>query len=618
MTAILPNARNRRVFDSVFGGPVLSQPTPVATPATNFTAPGKAFGVLAAPPGRQNLLSDARTPPRGAAPVSSQPSQVNTVGDQIRWDRSWHSVTHALQLPDLPLGENLNPVATLEAQEKVVFSRDESDRFRDALEDLMDPVMKVPYASHTEDVMAWHDKQVRVHFLRQVLPQLVSIKHLPNPEELLSKVIDLLHAAVRLYMKKFALITDSLTPAQRSSSLQSFERDLSAIISNSITPLLTPSLPTILKSYIYHILAVPTSSRGTVFGKEDPNTKASRQKLRTLISHLKSVGLAGEPFEITFAEIMNAAMTNYVSIGCSGIWSDEDPRIINSARIPHSVLPRTARHSAPSRCVLALCDWIENRYAKLAVQVLSELQSNNSLVTLAQLEKWKEMGLSHLAALRSAELFDIVGHWPATKAALDDLRTSITTPQRRLHLTDVFAEALNKKLLHPGASTLQILQTYIAMISSFHSLDASKVLLDRVAYPLQVYLCSREDTVRVIITGLLAEPPDPALGNQAHASDKLYELAELLNHGEDQLGSRANDDELDWHDMEWMPDPVDAGPGYKRSKSADIIGTLIGVLGSQDVFIKEFQSIMGDNLLKHSGAFEREVSAMASFQCLTC
>ncbi len=138
------------------------------------------------------------------------------------------------------------------------------------------------------------------------------------------------------------------------------------------------------------------------------------------------------------------------------------------------------------------------------------------------------------------------------------------------------------------------------MIWSFHALDHSKVLLDRVAYPLQLFLCSREDTVRSIITGLLADIDEVQKG------DRLVELAQLLNNGSEKGGQRVHDEEMDWHDMDWVPDPVDAGPGYKRSKNADIIGTLIGVLGSQEVFIKEFQNIIGDNLLKHDGGFEKE------------
>jgi anaphase-promoting complex subunit 2 len=260
--------------------------------------------------------------------------------------------------------------------------------------------------------------------------------------------------------------------------------------------------------------------------------------------------------------------------------------------------------------VTDLCEWIENRYAKLAVQVLSVLDAKFT-VSWRDKEKYKEMSIGRLAELRTKELFDIVGNWPRSDGALDDLRTAITTPQRRLRLTEVFAETLGGKLLHPGTSTLQILQTYISMIWSFHSLDHSKVLLDRVAYPLQLYLCSREDTVRIIIAGLLSDTEDAQGTPITSASDKLVELAQILNNGSGQVGQKStavHDEELDWHDMDWIPDPVDAGPGYKRSKSADIIGTLIGVLGSQDVFIKEFQSIIGENLLRHDGAFEKEVS----------
>jgi anaphase-promoting complex subunit 2 len=330
------------------------------------------------------------------------------------------------------------------------------------------------------------------------------------------------------------------------------------------------------------------------------------------VESFKNVGLAGEKFQVSFAEIMNNSMTEYVYRGCKGLWDSEELQDSGNGKSMEeeaAILPRTAHHSSPSRCVTDLCEWIENRYAKLAVQVLSVLDLETK-VTWGDKEKYKEMGIGRLAELRINELFDIVKNWPHSGGALDDLRTAITTPQRRLHLTEAFANTLNEKLLHPGASTLQILQTYISMIWSFHALDHSKVLLDRVAYPLQLYLCSREDTVRIIITGLLSDPEESQ--GKPSSAERLVELAHLLNNGGQKIEQRASDEDMDWHDLEWLPDPVDAGPGYKRSKNADIIGTLIGALGAQEVFIKEFQNIIGENLLKHDGAFEREVSQLCS------
>jgi anaphase-promoting complex subunit 2 len=339
---------------------------------------------------------------------------------------------------------------------------------------------------------------------------------------------------------------------------------------------------------------------------ESQESEKSRRELLGLVESLNNVGLTGERFQVIFADIMNDAMTEYVYCGCKGIWlpiKDE----LHSAAKPSSLLPRTAHHSSPSRCVTDLCEWIENRYAKLAVQVLSMLDTKIK-VSWTDMEKFKEMSINRLANLRIHELFDIVVDWPRSSGALDDLRTAITTAQKRLRLTDVFAHTLSDNLLHPGASTILILQTYISMIRSFHALDHSKVLLDRVAYALQLYLCSREDTVRIIIAGLLSDTED-CKGNPIEpAGDKLVELAHLLNDNSEKTGHRANDEELDWHDLDWIPDPVDAGPGYKRSKTSDVIGTLIGVLGSPEVFIKEFQNIIGENFLKHDGNFEKEVS----------
>ena len=569
----MPGIRKKRVFNSVFGAPSISQPTPVATPATGFTAPGGAFGVL---PGSHH----------GKQQVSTDP-----VRDQIRWDRAWHEVTHVLKLPYESEHINLTPV------------------FKEALKDVLHPEIRIPYASHTEDIIAWHTNQARLHFLHQTLPSLRSFDNLTG-DALLSQNVKVLEASKKLYLIGLTPIVEEMEETKTTTLPTAaavgykFRQDLHAIISHSISENVFESIKVILRHYVSTILGIPAEQiKGHFLPLPENNrTENALRECLGFIKVLKNVGLVGEHFQTAFAEVMNDAMSECVYQRLSGIWTSDGREDWGDKSI--------RRNSSASRCVVGLCDWISDRFAKLAIQaidVIDDAKANSVKITLAQVEKWKEMAIGHLASLRTNEMFGIVEKWPQCGGALDDLRTAITTPQRRLHLTDVFASTLKEKLLHPGTSTLRILQTYISMIQSFHDLDHSKVLLDRVAFPLQLYLCSREDTVRIIITGLLADTEDSKGNPVQPGGDTLVELALSLNDGQEQIGQKAHDEELDWHDMDWMPDPVDAGPGYKRSKSADIIGTLIGVLGSQEVFIKEFQNIIGASLLKLNEGFEKEV-----------
>ena len=126
----------KRVFDAVFGGITISQPTPDATPATGFTAPGRSFGRLQdfSHDNRQAQRSDIRDP----HPLNAS----DHVRDQVHWDRSWHTVTNALSVPD-----------SLESQDARSKMRSFDAAFYEALEDLLDPHSRVPFASHTESML---------------------------------------------------------------------------------------------------------------------------------------------------------------------------------------------------------------------------------------------------------------------------------------------------------------------------------------------------------------------------------------------------------------------------------------------------------------------------------
>lgn len=610
-------ANKRRVFDSVFQSlGAISQPTP----DIEFIVPGQPFG------GPIPFAHDrTQAPDSLTRSLNVSISSSADVRDQVAWDRSWHTATEFLARP-----LTTNPVLLDDDAEPLPMP---SNAFLSALKDVLEPETRLPHAAQTEDFMLWYSQQVRYHFGYYVLNLISKTSDKSKPELILPNCIKILQRAHRLYLYGLAFIVRQLDESKPGTSgpwKQKFRYELHAIVSNSIFPRISESLRKILASSVSTILGI--SPRETAELSMDGNRLTQsgawmegRSELLTLVESLHNIGLGGIDLEIMFAEVMNDAMSYYVHRTYGRIWSrtsaqghdqqGSDGSIATGRKANSEVLtfesidsnpriPRTANHATPSQCVNNLCEWVKNEFSTLNIDVLRKLDRPS--VDWTHVEKWMKIGIGRLAGLRTQELFDIVENWPNSNGALDDLRTAVDTPQRRLQLTDVFSANLKDRLLHPGTSTLMILRTYISMIWSFHSLDRSKVLLDRVAYPLQVYLCSREDTVRIIITGLLSDTEDASGVPIDSGGDKLTELAILLNKGTEDVGPKTDED-LDWNDMDWVPDPVDAGPGYRRSKNADVIGTLIGVLGSQEVFIKEFQNIIGENLLRSEGDFKKEV-----------
>ncbi|KAJ2972819.1 hypothetical protein NUW58_g9101 [Xylaria curta] len=391
-----------------------------------------------------------------------------------------------------------------------------------------------------------------------------------------------------------------MKPEQADLALKKFHRDLHAIVGNSMSSALVSALRTVLGHMMKTVLGIHSRATAVPDGKKPERTQAvidhTREELVQLVDSLCKVGIAGERFQILFAELLDGMMVMYVQESFTGDWgsSDQDVPMLDSLTSQHQ--------SVQPRCILQLSDWVENHYARLAVEITNRLGGVE--VSWTDVEKWKETAVGRLATLRINELFDIVINWPNSEGGIEDLRFAITTPQRRLQLTDAFSATLQNRLLHPGRSTLEILRTYIAMIRTFHKLDHSRVLLDRVAYSLQLYLCTREDTVRIIVTGLLSAPKE--VDSEARKT-KLVELVGLL-YDPTQYRSERQDDE--WDDFTWVPPPVDAGSNYKRRKSEDVIGTLISALGSPEVFIKEFQNIIGERLLSEQVSFDQETGVL--------
>ena len=303
--------------------------------------------------------------------------------------------------------------------------------------------------------------------------------------------------------------------------------------------------------------------------------------------------IGGDRLRRIFAKVLEGCVTEFVSWSYAGVYEEESEN--QSEVVPH------------------LRFWIRNIFARFVMRFLRavravEEQGQKAEITEKDVKNWEDVAITRLGALRVSELFDIVVDWDATKSGIDDLKQYTTNPATRTFVTSSFINVLQTRLLHPGASTVEILQVYISIIRAFRRLDPKGVLLDRIARVIRRNLRERDDTAKVIVSGLLSDttdengdplPPDP---------ETLTELALELNRHDEE--SSANDSDLDWDNMEWMPDPIDAAPDYMKSKNTDVIGSLISLFDSKDVFVKELQTALADRLLKKKAEYDQEVSVL--------
>ncbi|EME77713.1 uncharacterized protein MYCFIDRAFT_45856 [Pseudocercospora fijiensis CIRAD86] len=133
---------------------------------------------------------------------------------------------------------------------------------------------------------------------------------------------------------------------------------------------------------------------------------------------------------------------------------------------------------------------------------------------------------------------------------------------------------------------------YINVINSFRLLDSRGVLLEKVAIPVRSYLRSREDTVSSIAVSFLAN------SHQQEASKDSEKVCWDISEAVATSAIDAQDDRMvNWNDMEWVPDPIDAGPNYKASKSDDVVAYILALFEPED-FVKAFSHALGQHLLE--------------------
>ena len=220
--------------------------------------------------------------------------------------------------------------------------------------------------------------------------------------------------------------------------------------------------------------------------------------------------------------------------------------------------------------------------------------------------------------VRISEMFSIIADYPDSKPAVEELKIALVRTGMHKHLTIQLKSQLQKRLLHPGANTAQIIDVYVSTIKVLRIIDPTDVLLEAVANPVKQYLQNRKDTVRCIVTSLTdeksggdlyqelrmqdAKPLDLGVGdinemekvdlNELYAFDEDEE-DEVLSEGEDENENEKMNDDDESSVESATPTPTQPN----QTTKTEVLSMLVGIYGSKELFVNEYRLMLADKLL---------------------
>ncbi|XP_022869870.1 anaphase-promoting complex subunit 2-like, partial [Olea europaea var. sylvestris] len=189
--------------------------------------------------------------------------------------------------------------------------------------------------------------------------------------------------------------------------------------------------------------------------------------------------------------------------------------------------------------------------------------------------------------------------------AIEDLKQCLEYTGQHSKLVDSFISSLRYRLLTAGASTNDILHQYVSTIKALRTIDPAGVFLEAVGEPIREYLRGRKDTIKCIVTMLT----DGAGGNPSGPGSTGDSLLEELNRDEENQENFGLDDDVNTDDKQawinaqsWEPDPLEADPlkGSRYRRKVDILGMIVGIIGSKDQLINEYRVMLAEKLLNKS------------------
>jgi anaphase-promoting complex subunit 2 len=533
--------RSNEIFHSVFPKPNFTSPTPESTPNIGASSPGVPFGGF----------------------VDAPTHGSHGVNNTVKYNRAWSTATRFLSLTTTP-DRQLRPIS----------------------HDVIEAISFLLQVKETEqELIAWYTNDIGTHFRGFVLPEFqVWQGSIPvsKADEAVSLAIRVLQNARKQYFSPL----DGLTTSIRRRDLQKRILTFKTKISQAFSALVLHSLPRqrlqkTLSSVVFHHLdtSLRQNSNPERCIKSDAcHCTLSLEKLP--LAELSEVGLGGLLAERALAHAVHRFLqgsaiqrpcfaVDWAGLDCTGY---------------RSTVPK-------------LRDWVSNQLASAVRQALSVLKQDAQWSSApADIQQLASIAVNNLGRTRTDALFDYVKAWPASRGAVLDIWEYLNAggTADKVHVCSTFSAQIQRRLLHAGATTSEILSIYVNMIHTFNALDGRGVLLEKVAVPVRSYLRGRDDTVSIIASSFLADVDKDGVIAAIDADKCCLDIT--LEVSNTTLAPTSDKQTHNWDDMEWMPDPIDAVPDYRSSRSEDVVAQILGLF-EQEEFVKEITTVLAQHLL---------------------
>ena len=115
-------------------------------------------------------------------------------------------------------------------------------------------------------------------------------------------------------------------------------------------------------------------------------------------------------------------------------------------------------------------------------------------------QRLRHLAVNMLCTARADALFDMIVDYPDSLPGLRDLAICLQVhPERLAGVASSLRASMERRLLHPGASTSDLLTQYASMAKSLGHVDPSGTVLAVAGAPVAAYLRGRADAVRGIV-----------------------------------------------------------------------------------------------------------------------